>query len=84
MSIGYPQLYSNGLNNNSQLRRSTDMVYQRGGTYGITLTGDTYISSMEMDVDLFADGSKVGRMSLVPYQVTSGATTVTYSFNLRP
>lgn len=84
MSIGYPQLYSNGLNNNSQLRRSTDMVYQRGGTYGITLTGSTYIPSMEMDVDLFADGSKVGRMSLVPYQVTSGATTVTYSFNLRP
>ena len=83
MSIGYPQLYSNGVNNNSQLRRSTDMAYQRGGTYGITLTGSTYIPSMELDVDLYANDVKVGRMTLVPYQVTSGAT-VTYYFNLRP
>ena len=83
MSFGYPQLYSNGVNSNTQLRRSTDMVYQRGGNYGITLTGTTYESSMEMDVDLYANDTKVGRMSLVPYRITSGAT-ITYYFNLRP
>jgi len=83
MALGYQLLYPNGLNNNTQIRRSTDMIYQRGGTYGIVLTGDTYISSMEMDVDLYVNGGKVGRMALVPYQITSGAT-VTYSFNLRP
>ena len=33
MNFGYQQLYANGLNSNTQLRRSTDMVYQRGGTY---------------------------------------------------
>ena len=42
MPFGYPQLYANGLNNNTQIRRSTDMIYQRGGTYSVTLTGDTY------------------------------------------
>ena len=59
MSFGYPQLYANGLNNNTQLRRSTDMVYQRGGNYNIVLTGSTYESDMEMDVDLYGDGTKV-------------------------
>ncbi len=82
-TFGYPQLYSNGVNSNTQIRRSTDMVYQRGGNYGITLTGTTYEPSMEMDIDLYSNGSKVGRMSLVPYNITSGAT-VTYYFNLRP
>ena len=82
-TFGYQLLYSNGLNNNTQIRRSTDMIYQRGGTYGIILTGDTYVSSMEMDVDLYVSGDKVGRMSLVPYEITSGAT-INYKFNLRP
>jgi len=82
-TFGYQRLYSNGLNNNTQIRRSTDMIYQRGGTYGIVLTGDTYFSSMEMDVDLYVNDNKVGRMALVPYEITSGAT-VTYKFNLRP
>lgn len=82
-TFGYPQLYSNGLNNNTQIRRSTDMIYQRGGTYGIVLTGTSYIPSMELDVDLYVGGEKVGRMSLVPYEITSGTTT-TYKFNLRP
>ena len=82
-TFGYPQLYSNGVNSNTQLRRSIDMVYQRGGNYGITLTGTTYEPSMEMDVDLYANDTKVGRMSLVPYKITSGAT-ITYNFNLRP
>jgi hypothetical protein len=59
MSFGYPQLYANGLNNNTQLRRSTDMVYQRGGNYNVVLTGSTYESDMELDVDLYGDGTKV-------------------------
>ena len=35
MSFNYIQLYGNGLNDNSQIRRSADFVYQRGGTYKI-------------------------------------------------
>lgn len=83
MAIGYANLYANGLNNNSQIRRSVDMIYQRGGSYEIVLTGTTYISSMELNVDLYSDDVKVGRMALVPYEITSGAT-YTYKFNLRP
>ena len=84
MSFGYPQLYANGLNNNTQLRRSTDMVYQRGGNYNIVLTGSTYEDDMEMDVDLYGDGTKVGRMSLVPYNTSLSGGTYYYYFNLRP
>jgi hypothetical protein len=83
-TFGYRSLYSNGLNNNTQLRRSTDMVYQRGGNYGITLTGDTYFDSMFLDVDLYGDGTKVGRMSLVPYNIQLSGATYLYNFNLRP
>jgi hypothetical protein len=83
MSFGYPQLYANGLNNNSQIRRSTDMIYQRGGTYGVTLTGSTYISSLQLQVDLYANDSIVGTMSLVPSSIITGAT-ITYNFSLRP
>jgi hypothetical protein len=84
MAFGYPSLYSNGLNSNTQIRRSTDMVYQRGGTYEIVLTGSTYESSMQMDVDLYGDGNKVGRMALVPYDISQSGATYTYRFNLRP
>jgi hypothetical protein len=84
MSFGYQQIYANGLNSNTQIRRSTDMVYQRGGTYEIVLTGTTYYSSMELDVDLYANDSKVGRMNLVPYKVSQSGSTYTYRFNLRP
>ncbi len=59
MSFGYPQLYANGLNSNTQIRRSTDMIYQRGGTYEVVLTGSTYQSSMQLDVELFSDDEKV-------------------------
>jgi hypothetical protein len=83
-TFGYQSLYSNGLNNNTQIRRSTDMVYQRGGNYNIILTGDTYVSSMELDVDLYSDDVKVGRMSLVPFSTTLSGLTYTYQFNLRP
>lgn len=84
MSFGYQQLYANGLNSNTQLRRSTDMVYQRGGNYEIVLTGSTYESSMELDIDLYSDGTKVGRMQLVPYTVQLSGATYLYRFNLRP
>ncbi len=84
MGFGYQQLYSNGLNSNTQLRRSADMIYQRGGTYEVVLTGDTYVTSMELDVDMFSNDSKVGRMSIVPYNVSQSGATYTYRFNIRP
>jgi hypothetical protein len=83
MSFGYPQQYANGLNSNSQLRRSTDMVYQRGGTYEVILTGSTYQTSMVLDVDMFSDDRKVGRMSIVPYKINQSGATYTYNFNIR-
>lgn len=84
MTFGYQSLYSNGLNSNTQLRRSTDMVYQRGGTYEVVLTGDTYVSSMTLDVDLFSNSNKVGRMNIVPYDVSLTGSTYVYRFNIRP
>ncbi len=83
-TFGYQRLYSNFLNSNSQIRRSTDMVYQRGGTYEVVLTGDTYFSSMTLDVDLFANDEKVGRMNVVPYNTSQSGATYTYKFNIRP
>ena len=83
-TFGYQRLYSNFLNSNSQIRRSTDMVYQRGGTYEVVLTGDTYISSTTLDVDLFANDEKVGRMNIVPYNISQSGATYTYKFNIRP
>ncbi len=84
MSFGYPTQYANGLNSNSQIRRSTDMIYQRGATYEVILTGSSYQSSMELEVDLYSDDEKVGSMSLVPYDVTQSGSTYTYKFNIRP
>lgn len=84
MSFGYQSLYANGLNSNTQLRRSVDMINQRGATYEVVLTGTTYQSSMELDIDLYSNDSKVGRMSVVPYKVTSSGGTFTYRFNIRP
>lgn len=84
MSFGYQALYANGLNNNSQLRRSADMIYQRGANYNIVVTGSTYESSLELDVDLYADGTKVGRMQLVPYDSILSGGTYYYYYNLRP
>jgi len=84
MAFGYPQLYANGLNNNSQLRRSTDMIYQRGATYEVVLTGSTYESTMQLNVDLYGNDEKVGRMALVPFDVLQSDATFTYRFNLRP
>jgi len=84
MSFGYPQQYANGLNSNSQIRRSADMIYQRGGTYEVILTGDTYQPSMVLNVDMFSDDRTVGRMSVVPYNVSQSGATYTYKFNIRP
>jgi hypothetical protein len=84
MSFGYPQLYANGLNNTSQIRRSADMIYQRGGTYQITLTGSTYESSMVLVVDMYSNDNKVGQMSLVPANISETNNIYTYTFNLRP
>lgn len=84
MSFGYVQLYSNGVNSNTQLRRSTDMVYQRGGTYEVVLTGDTYVKSMELYVELYSDDNLSGTMTIVPYDVTQSGSTYTYRFNIRP
>ena len=84
MTFGYQSLYSNYLNSNTQLRRSTDMVYQRGGTYEVVLTGDTYVSSMTLDVDLYSDDKKVGSLNIVPYNVSQTGSTYVYRFNIRP
>jgi hypothetical protein len=84
MSFGYTTQYANGLNSNSQLRRSTDMIYQRGGEYEVILTGDTYNASLELQVQLFSEDKQVGAMSLVPYDVSQSGATYTYKFNIRP
>jgi len=83
-TFGYQQLYANGLNNNTQLRRSADMIYQRGANYNIVVTGDTYESTLELDVDLYSDGTKVGRMQLVPYDTSLSGGRYYYYYNLRP
>lgn len=84
MAFGYPIQYANGLNSSSQIRRSTDMIYQRGASYEVILTGSTYESSMELDVDLYSDDEKVGRLQLVPYDISQSGGTYTYKFNIRP
>ena len=84
MAFGYQQLYANGLNNNTQLRRSTDMVYQRGGNYNIVLTGTTYETSMELQINLYGDDVQVGLMNIVPYNTSFSGGKYYYSFNLRP
>ena len=83
-TFGYPAYYANGINSNTQLRRSTDMVYQRGGTYEVVLTGDTYFQSMQLNVNLYADDNQVGKMNIIPYNVSQSGSTYTYRFNIRP
>ena len=71
MSLGYSTIGSGTtINSYSQIRRSADMIYQRGNTYNINLTGSTYIPSLEMVVDLYSDDSRVGSMAVVPYNVS--------------
>ena len=84
MSFGYPQLYANGLNSNSQIRRSADFVYQRGGTYEVVLTGSTLETSMELVIGIYSDYEKVGQMAIVPYDTYLSGITYYYKFNIRP
>jgi len=85
MTFNYIQQYPNGLNDNSQIRRSADFVYQRGGTYKIVITGDTYQPSMELVVNLFSNGQQVGQMAVVPYSIVNNLNqTFTYTFGVRP
>ena len=82
--FGYPALYANGLNSNTQLRRSVDMIYQRGATYEVVITGHTYEQSLQLSVDLYSNDSLVGNMLLVPYNISQSGITYTYRFNIRP
>jgi hypothetical protein len=84
MSFGYQQLYANGLNSNTQIRRAVDMIYQRGATYEVVLSGTTFESSMQLVIDLYSNDNKVGTMNIVPYDVTQSGSTYTYRFNIRP
>jgi hypothetical protein len=86
MSFGYSGIVAgSAINSYTQARRSADMIYQRGNTYNINLTGSTYVSSMEMVVDMYVDDIKVGTMSVVPYDITQAAGPIyTYNFNFRP
>lgn len=85
MSLGYTTIGSGTtINSYSQIRRSADMIYQRGNTYNINLTGSTYIPSLEMVVDLYSNDSKVGSMAVVPYDISQSGAIYTYNFNVRP
>jgi len=80
MSFGYPTQYANGLNSSSQLRRSTDMIYQRGGEYEVILTGTTYSASLELQVQLFADDRQVGAMSgMTTYQTMLSQNIISHT-----
>lgn len=83
-TFGYKSNVFNGLNSNSQIRRSVDMIYQRGATYEVILTGDTLFESMELDVDLYSDDTKVGRMQVVAYDIDYESSYFVYKFNVRP
>ena len=82
MAFGYPAI--SGQNNITQQRRSVDMIYQRGATYDVTLTGSTYEDSMELVVDMYNKDVKVGQMSIVPYDVSLSGGTYYYQFGIRP
>jgi len=85
MSFGYPQQYANGLNTNSQIRRSTDMINQRGANYQVLLTGSTYIPSMELDVDMYVNDELESRLQLVPFSIKeNNSNGYDYKFNIRP
>jgi hypothetical protein len=64
LRIGYPNIYNpssinnfgnNGMNSTSQIRRSADMVYQRGGSYEVIVGSNVYIPSMELVINMFAN-----------------------------
>lgn len=83
MSFGYP-VNTYGQNSPTQIRRSVDMVYQRGATYEVILTGTTYEESMELVVDMYNKDIKVGSMAIVPYDISLSASIYYYKFGIRP
>lgn len=84
MSFGYQSLYANGLNSTSQIRRSSDFVYQRGATYEVVLTGSTLQTTMELVVNMYSNDNLVGTLALVPYDTSLSGGTYYYKFNIRP
>lgn len=74
----------NGINTFSQLRRSTDMVYQRGESFDITLIGDEYLTSIFMDIDVYVNGERKTRISVVPFEVLLDNGDFIYKFEFRP
>ena len=84
MAFAYQQLYGNGLNSNSQIRRSVDFIYQRGGTYEVVLVGDSYQTTMELIVNMYINDNVVGQLGIVPYKVDQSGSTYSYHFNIRP
>lgn len=83
MAFGYP-VNTVGQNSPTQIRRSVDMIYQRGATYDVILTGDTFVDSMELVVDMYNKDIKVGSMALVPYETSLSGSTYYYKFGIRP
>ena len=84
MTFGYQQLYANGLNSNSQIRRSADFIYQRGATYEVVLTGDTLQTAIELVVDMYSNDKITRQLAIVPYDTSLYGGTYTYKFNIRP
>ena len=97
--VGFTNIYNNtnletgnNMNSLSQIRRSADMVYQRGGTYEVSVgSNNTFFESMELVIEMYANDEKVGVMSIVPFE--TGALgggglaqdyTYYYKFNVRP
>jgi hypothetical protein len=97
--VGFTNIYDstalgtgNNMNSLSQIRRSADMVYQRGGTYEVGVGSNNFLfESMVLQVEMYANDVKVGVMTIVPYE--TGALgggglatdyTYYYKFNVRP
>ena len=97
--VGFTNIYDNtnlGTGNNmnslSQIRRSADMVYQRGGTYEVGVgSNNTFFESMVLQVEMYANDEKVGVMTIVPYETGDYGQFgfvyeyhYYYKFNVRP
>ena len=84
MTFGYQSLYDNDLNNESQIRRAVDMAYQRGATYQLIVTGDTYCETLQLETYVYIDNEVIGKMILKPANITVTGYTYYYEFNIRP
>lgn len=81
MSFGFQSLYSNGINSHTQLVRAVDMVYQRGQSFEVVITGTTLETSLELIADLYVNDRRVSRMNIVPYSIDG---SYVYRFSIRP